>query len=369
MKRFFLLLFIFRAYFTLAQQVIPVDVELPNVLFTSPEIIQSGEKDPTLFQAINDLVKATPAGEEITVSIFKFDHKGIARNLVEAQNRGVKVRLIMNKGETSKKDNKDIKEYFKANLDDFHFVENTISKKAIIHNKFMLFSGIETTSGLVSNVILQTSSNIQKKSSEKLQDMIIFQDEDIYYGYLDFWYDIKVLGSVDKLESYNYYDIENDDYDLKAYFFPKRKNEEEKGQDNIIKILNAIDEPDKAHIRFAHGKWNEDREDVMSLLIELSQKGALVEIISNKNISPDLLKNIEGDQTSITFLPDQVNMHTKFFLTDADFGNGRKQIVWTGSHNMTERSLRNNFEVLLAIANQEIYDKYLKYFIEIKNLD
>ncbi|MFC2125953.1 phospholipase D-like domain-containing protein [Bacteroidota bacterium] len=370
MKRFSLFIFLFLwVEYSIAQQVIPVDIKLPKVLFTNPDLIHAREKDKILLKTMEDLIMSTPKGEEITVSIFKFNRKDIAETLVEAQNRGVKVRVIMNKGETSKKDNKDIKDYFKENLEDFYYIENTISEKAIIHNKFILFSGIMTQSGLLHNVVLQTSSNIQKKSSQKLQDMLIFQDEDIYYGYLDFWYNIKVLGNVEKLESYNYYNIENDGYDLKAFFFPKRKNEEEKGQDNIIKILSKIKDPEKACIRFAHGKWNDDRDNVLAVLKTLSEKGAEINIITNKNVDDDLFNSFDQDKVSITFLPDHMNMHTKFFLTDADFGNGQKQIAWTGSHNMTERSLRNNFEVLLAIQNPEIYEDYLKYFEEIRDMD
>ena len=63
---------------------------------------------------------------------------------MEAQNRGVKVRIIMNKGDTSKDTNKEVKDFLRTELADFHYIENDITDKAIIHNKFILFSGIES---------------------------------------------------------------------------------------------------------------------------------------------------------------------------------------------------------------------------------
>jgi phosphatidylserine/phosphatidylglycerophosphate/cardiolipin synthase-like enzyme len=57
-------------------------------------------------------------------------------------------------------------------------------------------------------------------------------------------------------------------------------------------------------------------------------------------------------------------MHTKFFLVN---DNGCQR-VWTGSHNLTNRSLRENFEVLLMIEDPAIYQDYLEYFEKIKEL-
>ena len=188
------------------------------------------------------MIAATPPGEEITVCVFKFGLDDLAQQLVEAQDRGVKVRIIMNKGDTSKETNKEVKDYLRTELKDFHYIENDISEKGIIHNKFILFSRLESTTGPVHNIVLQTSSNFQKKGAKKLQDMLIISSHELYYCFLDFWYDIKVLGAADKLDNYNYFNC-SDEKNRQAFFFPKRRDKQEFGSDNILKILQGIKRP------------------------------------------------------------------------------------------------------------------------------
>ena len=252
----------------LSAQSLPIDIEPPAALFTDPQRFEAGKKDQTLLNQISDLIAATPVGAEITVCVFKFELEDLAHELIEAQQRGVKVRLILNKGDTSKDTNKEVKNLLGDQLKDFHFIENKISNKGIIHNKFILFSEVESTNGPIYHVILQTSSNFQKKGSKKLQDMLIVSSPELYYCFLDFWFEIKVLGRADRLESFNYYNC-SDRAGYKVYFFPKRRDEQSNGPDNVLRALEGVKNPGKAQIRFAHGKWGENREDLVEVLQKL----------------------------------------------------------------------------------------------------
>ncbi|MBX2844504.1 MAG: hypothetical protein KTR26_22265 [Flammeovirgaceae bacterium] len=88
-------------------------------------------------------------------------------------------------------------------------------------------------------------------------------------------------------------------------------------------------------------KIHEDRKD-KTIFKQIEQ---LIKEISN---------NIEilGKKTA--------KMHTLYFLIKfADKGE-MKYFVRTGSHNLTKRSLRKNFEVMFIINSKEIYKKYLR---------
>jgi len=340
-----------------------IDLKLPMVIFTDPQQFEEGNSDKVLLEQISKLIEATPSGEEITICVFKFGLQDLADQLVNAQNRGVKVRVILNKGDTSKDANKEIKDYLQAELRDFHYLENNISDKAIIHNKFILFSAVETTAGARHNIILQTSSNFQKKGAKKLQDMLIVSSQDLYYCYLDFWFDIKVLGAIEELEDYNYFNC-SDNQQQQAYFFPKRRDKDEFGSDNILKILKDLKDPGQAKIRFAHGKWDENRQELAEELEKLKGKGALVEVVTNSDVDKDVKKELKDLDDGIYYLDPSYNMHTKFFLIE----DGSTRQVWTGSHNLTDRSLRENFEVLLKTENQQLYRAYLEYFDQVKQL-
>ncbi len=342
---------------------------LSKTLFTDPAKISMGQADRTLLNQVRDLIEITPEDEEITVCIFKFDDPEILESLIRAKERGVKVRIILNNGETSEKVNERIKGTLEKEIEDFYYIENEITKKAIIHNKFILFSRIEAPSGPISHVILQTSSNFQQKSTEKLQDMLLIKDKYLYFSYLDFWYDIKVLGKINMSESYNYFDMENADKNIKAFFFPKRRDEEEYGNDVIIKILDDITKPENARIRLAHGKWKKERDEVIYKLKDLVKDGAHVEIVTNKGLDENVRDELNKTKASIKYLDPKTNLHTKFFLIDGEFKDGNRKIVYTGSHNLTERSLRDNFEVLVEVDDVQIYREYLAYFEQLMDLD
>lgn len=347
-----------------AQSLEPVELELPQVLFTDPAQFEGGEVDKTLMLQIIELIQATPSGEEITVCVFKFEIDQLAKSFLQAQERGVKVRMILNKGETSAETNRDINELFKKQLEDFHYIENDITDKGIIHNKFILFSRVQTNRGELNHLVLQTSSNFQKKGAKKLQDMVIFSSPRIYYGYIDFWYEIKVLGRADKLKKFNYFVSTSIDKKYMASFFPKRRSDEEFGKDNIVKILKDIEDPENAAIRFAHGKWTENRQDIIKELQKLREKGARIEVVTNKKVEDQIKDGLKDLKDGVHYLDKSFNMHTKFFLIN---DNGRQR-VWTGSHNLTNRSLRENFEVLLMIDDPMIFQDYLEYFETIKRL-
>ena len=336
---------------------------LPEVLFTDPLKVSQGKEDFVLLDRMLAFVNAVPTGEEITVCVFKFEKGRLAQALLVAQQRGVKVRVIINKGASSKKINQETKDLLKSELEDFHYIKNTITQKAIVHNKFILFSRVEGHSRSYYNVVLQTSSNFQDKGTGKLQDLIIIQDQPLYYAYLDFWYEIKVLGNAGELGKYDYHQFRSGLYN--AYFFPKRKDGNEHGKDNIIKILKDIDDPKSTTLRFAHGKWTQGREQIVDRLDELISQGAQVEIVTNGDLDEEIIEELEELNAKLVVLGKGVNLHTKFFLVD----DGVSQTVYTGSHNLSERSLRDNFEVLLEVNDFEVYEKYLNFFNQIGSLD
>ena len=341
-----------------------VDITLPMALFTDITHFEEGQKDLALLKQISDLIKATPAGEEITVCVFKFELETLAQDLIEAQQRGVKIRIILNKGDTSKDTNKEVKDLLQKHIEDFHYIENEITDKGIIHNKFILFSRIASTAGPIPLLVLQTSSNFQKKGAKKLQDMLILKSPELYYCFLDFWFEIKVLARAGELDNFDHFSC-TDNKENKVFFFPKRRDGESRGPDNVLRVLKKISHPEKAQIRFAHGKWDENREELAEALGKLKEEGALVEVVTNGEVDKDVQKELKGLEEGIQYLDESFKMHTKFFLIQ----DGDKKQVWTGSHNLTERSLRENFEVLLKVEDQAVYESYLKYFNEIKALD
>ena len=352
------------SFYCYSQQVIS-STKYSEVLFTDISILKNGEQDFSLLDKIIDLTDATPKGEEITICIFKFSYKKITDALIRAKQRGVAVRIILNKGSTSDQDNEKNKERLKEHFDDFYFIKNDISKKGIIHNKFILFSRIKMDGYFYNNIVLQTSSNFQKKSAEKLQDMVIFSDKEIYLSYMKYWDQILEFGKAEKLDKYDYFNAENELKTVKVYFYPKRRDDQKHGKDDIKKILKSVQDPQSATIKVAHGKWDDERLDILDELKELQSSGASIQLVMNKNVNGNALKELKNLGDAVIILNKSINLHTKFLIIE----DSSSRVVITGSHNMTERSLRDNFEVLISLQDEQLYDAYAGYFKQIVSLE
>jgi phosphatidylserine/phosphatidylglycerophosphate/cardiolipin synthase-like enzyme len=332
-----------------------------ETLFTSVSKIQNGQDDFKLLGRTIELIDATPKGEEITVCVFKFSYKKMTEALIRAKQRGVAVRIILNKGSTSNEVNQKNEKRLKEHFDDFYFIENDVSKKSIIHNKFILFSRTNVGGTFHNHIILQTSTNFQKKSANKLQDMVVFSDKEIYDGYMKYWFQILSHRNKENLPEFNYFNVKNTSETMQVYFYPKRKEGKKYGKDDIKKILKSIQNPENATIKFAHGKWDGERLDIIEELKELQSEGSNLAIITNKNINEGARDELKQFGNDLILLNNSINMHTKFLLIQ----DGNSKMVITGSHNITERSLRENFEVLIVFHSELLYDSYANYFADI----
>jgi phosphatidylserine/phosphatidylglycerophosphate/cardiolipin synthase-like enzyme len=341
----------------------PYQVEIPSAHFTDPDLLLTENGDHSLIDIAVGLIDAVPQDAEITLCIFKMNDPKLIGALVRAQERGVHVRIILNDGDTSEETNEASNDVLKDLFDHYYYVENDISGKAIIHNKFILFSAVEQSGEIRRHVVLQTSSNFDERATHRLQDMVVFQDRQIYYGYLDYWYLIMALDRADKLEHYDFYSAESRSGSLQAWFYPKRKDKDEHGGDDVVEALERIDHAASCRIYFAQGKWDEDRLDIVEMLDDLIKEGAQVEIVTSDDNDKDVLEALAKLDARVQILDkNKVHLHTKFFLLEYPEGGRLRQYVFTGSHNLTERSLYKNFEVLLRIPHEKIFSAYLAYF-------
>lgn len=112
--------------------------------------------------------------KSIYVQIFKFNSKPIARALIEAKNRGLDVRVIID-GTEAKKAKNCAKILHKAGLSTF--VDN---KHSTMHNKVMIIDN---------NRVITGSFNYTKKADQKnAENILVISGSEISDRYLDHWY-------------------------------------------------------------------------------------------------------------------------------------------------------------------------------------
>lgn len=337
-----------------------------QVSFSDLSKISDGGKDESLFLKIRSVIDAVPAGEDILICVFKFNDEGIINSLIKAQDRGVNVEIILNKGESSQKENeyssKVLKEHFKR----FYHINNNISDGSIVHNKFILFSKVVLDSKEFEHVVLQTSTNFVSKDQGKVQDLMLFSDATTYYCYRDYWYNIRVLGETDNIPSYTFNKCYNPSTEVRTFFYPKRKNEEAYGKDDIEKILKNMDPASEIEIYFLHAKWNKNRDNFLDELDELQESGARITVIANETIDDKILETLKDIDTHFYIVDkDVLTIHSKIILIKSVTPAGEKNLILTGSHNLTEKSLEKNFEVLLVLDQKELFDQYYSYISDI----
>ncbi|MDW7693483.1 phospholipase D-like domain-containing protein [Flammeovirgaceae bacterium SG7u.111] len=349
----------------------PISISIPHVAFTNPSIIGEGKKDPSLFEEISQLINAVPSGETIHVAVFKLNEPLIIRALLQAEKRGVSVNVIIDEGSTSNETNLPTIPMLEEKINTFYAFDNDISKKSIIHNKFLICSKIVTTKGKIPNIILQTSANFQKKDAEKLQDLLIIQNKKIYDGYLKYWKIMEKLGKNNNWDSYAFFTASDDKSGYSANFLPLQKKDKSEKKDVVLDILKQIDNPTKTKIFASITKWDEGRDKVLEKLEQLQKKGTEMKIIISKLDDKEMRELIKDAADEVNVLnKKEARMHTRYILIDGIVNGEQTQLILTGSPNLTKRSLRYNFEVLLVLENHEhIFKQYISHFEACKALD
>lgn len=120
---------------------------------------------------------------------------------------------------------------------------------------------------------------------------------------------------------------------------------------------------------------------VAKKLWELDNQGCYVDIVANeikhqkgrgekKGPLEYLLKKPTGGYHGPEvreFSGKQCGVHQKDVMIDGNYnGDPNQKIVFTGSHNLNNKSVRYNDETILRIKDREIHDQFMKHFFELR---
>ncbi|WP_461790519.1 phospholipase D-like domain-containing protein [Pedobacter sp.] len=351
---------------------------LPQVLFTAPGAVAKGNSSPIILNKIIELVDNTPANDTISMSIYMFNYDPLITAIKNADTRGVILRLII---DNSRTDSQDVNastftklSTLSSNAEVVSF-NSDASTSSINHTKFVLFSRVNTTSGLQSKILVQSSHNFTSSDSKKLQDAIIFNHVGLYNSFWKYFNEIKTR-TPSGMAGYTYTEYTDAAAGIKACFLPRRGTSQ---PDNIIDILNSISNVSTAKIRVGMSDWVVSRLNVAQKLTQLSAAGARVEVVVKNKIDPEIqtelakLNNTGGYLKMYNLVNDDdptVNIHAKFMVIEGTInGAANTQMVVTGSHNFTTNALRYNNEILMVLTNSPLFSAYATYFDNIKYID
>lgn len=352
------------------------ETQFPYAFFTDSQKILNNSESTVIMDKLVNYIDATPEGSSIFLSIYLFDYKPVINALKRSHSRNVKLHIMADMSDRSS-NNGTLNEFRNLN-EGIEIVEikNDASSIAINHNKFVLFSEVVTINGTVKNVIFQTSHNFIRDGMKKIQDAVILSNSGLYKAYYENWQDMRNLS--DKgMKNYLYTEYINPSENIRANFYPKRKNGASYGEDTVIEMLDNITQPEATTIKIGMSDWSDSRKLIIDKLDELLMKGAKIEIITKSGKGPEInngLKSLEIKGAYVKMFNmgnagvPKINLHFKVMMIDGVINGEKSNLIMTGTQNFTNNAIWNNNEISLIFYNHAFYDKYENYFKELKKL-
>jgi phosphatidylserine/phosphatidylglycerophosphate/cardiolipin synthase-like enzyme len=357
-----------------------IHAPFPDAVFTDPLAVASNQASPIIMDRLVALIDATPQKATIHMSIYLFDYPAIVEALKRADKRGVGLYLMIDRSrqdsqETNPATISVLSSQLKTNTP-VVICESDASASAINHNKFVLFSVVNTSQGPVEHLVFQTSHNFTLADSRKIQDALVLPHQGLYRAYLTYWQDMAAKAGKG-MQDFYYREYTDAAAGITAYFFPKRRNGQAYGGDTIIEILEDITDPASATIRVGMSDWVLSRKNVLDKLTELHTRGARVEIVAKSSADPEILTGLEKLREKGAFVKiynmsragqPKINIHAKFMLIEGQWRGRQATVLVTGSHNFTTNALRNNNEAMLLLQDHALFNAYKAHYEQLKAL-
>lgn len=345
-----------------------------------------------------NLIEGAEDGTVITIASYRFTDTKVSDALVDAMKpeRGVKVRVIVDGADADTTAYKDVA----AAAKDPSWIDNcgepakdskgnkhtSCIGDHIMHNKFYLF---EKTHGK-SNVVMQTSSNLSEHSGPKMWNTAYtaIGEKWLYDKYQDYFVDLH--GKLDNADYYSYFNnihAPTEQGKYKMYVSPRKESSSTITFANILKNVECRgntsggtgdNDGNRTIVRVAAAQIaGPGGTGVAAELWKLDNKGCYVDIVgtevSQKKGGPlrgGLLRAPTGEfhgPEVREFSTKQCGTHEKNILIDGFYaGNPNQKVVFTGSHNLNNKSPWHNDEVILRITDPDVHEAFKKHFFKVR---
>lgn len=268
-----------------------------------------------------------------TVSVdgafYRIDDPNLIDSLIRTRDRGIRVRLVVDKGCASSP----IKELIDAGIE----VISNEGTDGLMHNKFMVVDGRYVWTG---------SYNLTSQGLREDNDAILIDSSLLAKRYLD-EFDEFLSGVFSGGAKTTGGKVYVDDTEIEVYFAPEDDVKE--------KIVKEIRKAQKS-IHFAYYSFSD--EDYSDEIIERFKNGVIVEGVVDDTASAGEEAVSEMYDAGIGVIrshPLAPSMHHKFMIIDM------KKVI-AGSFNLSEAANEENDENILIIHGDEVAQTYYAEF-------
>lgn len=359
----------------------------------------------TIFQQLARIIDRVPAGEYIEMSWFEFgadwttdteSKPNIPTRLVNAFQRGVKVRIILDNNE--KEDGNSNESWFpyktlapvlgtKASASSYVLLcpnkKGCIAKRKIYddtyaynHNKMLLASKIMLNAGtFVSNVVFQSSGNLGSWDAQtSWNNAVTWSEGASFANYHRYFGDLH--NNYNGAGNDNYYWVGDSADQYKTHFFPRKETNGDINQASTDTIVSILDSVKCSYVGETDGNlhqtdvrvvmWSFNRIAVANKLVDLVNDGCWVDVVyTNMADSVKTKLSSQGSKLGLTacgvaYQGRNLRPHSKYMLIDGAYDDDQIPRVYTGSHNYSPSALRNADESLVRIRSADIHSAYLR---------
>lgn len=347
-------------------------------VFNKPRV--GGGADDRIESDLVKRIEQTPAGATIQGSMFTWTQEPVADALKDAQSRGVHVRLAIDSegaGDwNSNPDNKAQKVLQGADLDKLVYCKDSdgdssacvsIRKNSINHNKMFMFS----RTGDMNKAVWIASYNLT--ASQRL----LFNNAVVLYGrsglYHEFEGHMRHLLAQDKNNDYYHSDVgtyHSDDNKVSIYMSPRPDSdggtEGEASTDTVVEHLSKIRSSEKGcEIDVTQAQFTGPRRAVADELVRIGKLGCQVRVVYGDGLTQYTYDILHGEPNikmrgyyDGRDSDNPISIHSKYLRIKANYDGHHRDMVLTGSHNLTGPALRKHDEILAAIQQPAVGRQY-----------
>lgn len=299
--------------------------------------------DGVLVDRLRQTIAAAQRGDRIRVAMYSWTLNGIATELARAKKRRADVRVVV---DSASANGAPVRRMRRAKIPVRVCRGSCTSGQGINHVKLFLFNV-----GGVRDVVV-TSSNMTGKQRTKLfNDLIrVRNDARLYAFYYAYWRRLNA-------RSWRGWDnpqrVGPGDLGTQGYVFQRTDGDTAK---QILDGVTACRRHDRK-IWVAMALFTRARAAVQQKLRELRSMNCTVKVIIGNKVSRAFVR--QGLKPSnVRRRP----IHHKLLLIDAFHEGAWRQVVYTGSHNLTGPALTSNDEVWLRVENPFVFESYRRHY-------
>lgn len=319
------------------------------------------EEQNAIAAHVDRLAAGAPSGSLIRIAVYHFTSSAFAQTLIDAKNRGVRVRLVLDASAGHGATYRRLAQALGTSRARPSWVTTCrrgCAGTGIMHNKFFLFS----RAGSDRDVVVQSSANLTTSNRVNAwNNAVTLSDPTIYGAY------VRYFDALADRRHYGYHVTHSGKYTL--YTFPRAGRTRK--TDTLYELLGHVGCAARTSVHMT--TFFLTRVDVARRLWSLARQGCDVRIIYT-NLSraarriltraggPHLLGSHYGYLNMDTARAVEAYVHSKYVAIGGTYAGHERRLVITGSPNATRPGLRANDEAMLRIEDAETYDAYAGNF-------